>query len=423
MSVNTKEATSLLQSKQKIIVILLLIIVIILGLAIRLFHLMRTEIIPVDAKTFMWAAEWFLGRDSFHYYTNVPREPGWSMVLAIFFIPFPVDYDLLFIVARIVSTGFSVLNIPLTFAVSKRLAEEFDDAKGKENLIGLVASLFLAFNPIMIETASMGLREPLQGTLMLVWILLYFSKGLNKEFLIIGGFCTFFSVLIRLDTILLWTFLGMVLMYNEWSSSNNPEKRNVILKPLIVIFLAVVSFITWLSVSAVLFGDPFATSNHFLEDYFSHEFPTSEIPADLSLFSYFFEYHSMSEIAYSFVKGAASLASMYITYLGLFLGSILLISYGHFVYKGRLILPAFLTYSILFYAIFAHLWGYVGYWRLMSPYLGLCIIMVSVVLTKDLPSMEIKMSRGRRKTIPSMFILLALILIIIAYWMVVFMIA
>ncbi|MHA1863742.1 MAG: hypothetical protein ACTSWA_08225 [Candidatus Thorarchaeota archaeon] len=406
----------ILDFSNPLFIILVLGLLVIIGAVLRIYHLYRTPMIPNDALDLMRAAQWMLGRESIEVYSLVPREPGWAIILAIVFIPFPLDYTSLFEIARITSSLLSVIIIPLTYIAAKKIAQEFEAAENKEIQIGLLSALFVTFNPLLISSAIMGLREPLQAILFLLWIIIYQSKGISKEFMIYGGICVFFSVLVRLDTFLLFAFLTIVILYMEWSSDNQLDMRFqnliMILSPAI---FAIAAYIAWMIACAILFGDPFITSSTFVEGYYRQEFGAGEIPADLSLFTYLFKYHSISDLGIAFVRGSSMLIKNYLGHFDILLGSVLLISLGHFAYKGKFLLPAIFSYSVLFYSVFAHLWGYVGYWRLLTPYFAISLIMVTIVLVKDLPDFEFKTSQGSR-TIPSGVILTLLSLIILAIW-------
>ncbi len=407
---------NLITTHNRLFIMLVIGIISLVGTTFRFYHFIRTSLIPNDALDFIHAAQWILGRESIDHFATVPREPGWTIVLSICLIPFTVDYASLFEIARLTSILFSVLQIPLTYFVAKEIANQFDTAKGKQTTIGLLSATFVSLNPIMIEASGMGLREPLQGTLFLIWILVYYSKGIGRDFLIIGGFCSFYSVLVRLDTILLFTFLSLVVLYQEWNSGKLQENRLVnILLSLSPALIAIASYLLWASISFFLFGNPSATSDIFLDGYFRTEFPGVPLPEDLTLFTYLFQYHSLSDLVIAFVRGFSNLTKMYLQYLDIFLGSLLLLAFGYFSYKGKFVLPAFFLYSVSFYSLFAHFWGYTGFWRLLTPYIGISLIMITTILVKDLPDFEIKLGQ-RCIVVPSAIILAMLSLIILSFW-------
>ncbi len=363
---------------------IILCFVFLIGLLLRMFYIYFYSIDPVDALQYMNIAKYIIGNPEVTYYV-VPREPLFPLFLGVVYLIAPNTYT----TSRILTGIIGSASIILIYFIIKKYDENSVKKDTKVNL-ALFGAAFISFNPYLIRNDGAGLREPLYTFLLLLLIFtILLQKSVKKDVLLclISMLC----VLCKSEALLLLIGLSF-LLYHRNVVKNNLDKKSSLFESLSVLIGTLFGFVLWGTVSIFLFSDWFATSNYMASLYFVHEFNSVPL-GKITTFSYLFKYHSFMELSSAFLDGFFGTLWLYFDIFDLFVYAFFIIALLELVKNSDLFFLYVTLFSTIFIGIFASLYGWSGFRRILLPYSVLSVIYIPTTISNLMQSASLKFSK------------------------------
>jgi len=381
-----------------------------------LFIIVKTDIDTGDQSGYLEIAEYMFGVDGKSY--CVPREPFYPFTLGLVFLIFP---NTIF-TARVFTAVLGSINILIIFFVAKKYAAKFGMINNNEKF-GIVASLLVCFNDRLINYDGWALREPLYITLIL---LLFYSILIEKKIIkrLVFSITSFLLVLTKSESLLLLIGVSILIYFSENKLTNTEISPEIDKKATInvdenksikltrteenektskdgiknrfstyfkkinynfiyIIIGLVIGFCLWKLLSYLIFSNAFATSDWMASYYFRKEFAIQP-PENLSTFDYLFKYHSLKELIIAFFQGITGLLNRYLDIFNILSFPFFILSILRCLFKKDYLSFYWIIYPIIFFGVFAVLWGMGPYDRILLPYSMFGFITMPIFMHKFL---------------------------------------
>jgi len=269
---------------------LLLIVLLAFALRFRWLLLAVQSSMPLapDAEGYMAGASQLL-----HLSYRSPREPMLSVIAALFLSIFGVS-----IASFRLSTVFlGTMMVLLAYLIARRILGEH---------AGLLASLLVATNVLLIWNSIRGLREELFSCILLALVLLIISRDdrLTTRFSMIAGFLAIILCLTKLEGLIV---VFGISAYHVWRSKTYRGKIDWRFVAIVLISSFSAIFV-WFSFCAIVFNNPFETTTVQGTWWYHYEFGGDW--KRVSAFDYVFRYHTAEQILFLTARGIIRILRM-----------------------------------------------------------------------------------------------------------------
>ncbi|MFW9997921.1 MAG: hypothetical protein ACFFD4_38120 [Candidatus Odinarchaeota archaeon] len=377
----------------------------VLGLVLRLYSTLTTVVVVPDANGYIALAKTFKELRFSEY--QIPREPGFPLMLTLVFLFFPNDFT----TSRITTAITGAFVIPLTYIAANSL----QDRLKKENqstsiMISYIATLLVTINPYTVLTDGRGLREPLTGVLILLLLTFYFrlqTEPTSKNMILVTVLSTV-AISVKFEMLFITMALAILFLFYRFSHyglsrANWKEWLKYTAIPVIIF-----SFYLLLDMTTTILLDGLSISNDHASRYYEREFGTYK---SLTVLEYVFEYHSITQIISYIYHGIAESFTLYYYIFNLFGFALVVLGFFYLVDKNHFEIPVLITLSILPQAFFIHAWGWkADIWRLFLPYVPIACICIGFILIKVISDIKIQIYPNKY-VIVSRLILIAIALL------------
>ncbi len=343
----------------------LLILNVILGLSLRLYYLLTVEIIPVDALEFMNVTL------SLHYGTPYPiaREIGYPALLYVIFFFIPISFFKMRILTLIIGT----LNIILIYKFALIMTKYYN-IENKQDLIAIGSSFLYSTNVYAVRFDNSGVREPLVTLLLLLVLIIVFDyENIDLKRKVLVGLLYYYISITRSEFQYVGLLFALVLLWEGYQHNNSHQKSIAV----VIILSSIFGLLSWMLISALLLGDPNATSKFLVNQIIKRNSPGTESG---SFVWYIFEYRGIGSFVVIEIKGIINI----ILNLSLYLGSIgyILLIFGtvNLFRTQKFSLLLFYVSGAILNGFNAHEWNYIGTDRILLPYYTLLFVVASLSL-------------------------------------------
>lgn len=351
------------------------LLVTLLALAVRLRWLLLAAgtSLPLDADAvgYMQAA-----RDLIRLWTySSAREPLFPAVGALVMSVLGTSV----LAYRFTSVILGTLMVPLTYQVTHKTSGAS---------AGLIASLLVATDYLLVWNSIRGLREELFSCLLLtlVLLILWQDRELGVKGNVMTGILTAMLCLTKVEGVVVAVALGL---YCIWHSRVSQGKTSWKL-PAILLVSSLIAVLLWCTHSALVFGNPFEQFDGWASNWAGQEVGGQFVP--VSIFDYVFHYHTASQFFGFVVRGFDRVLSMSVEwgYLGW-------IGFGLFCIGFLCLLKT--QWAVVFHFVLLTSLVYVPHFgmplyqfepRLFWPYLPILYLMIAAasastyaILTRD----------------------------------------
>lgn len=269
------------------------LLVTLLAFAIRLMWLLLAVRTPLpldgDAIGYMQAATDLIR----HWNYSSAREPFFSVVAALFMSILGTTV----LAYRFTSVALGTLMVPLTYKVTRETSGA---------TAGLIASLLVATDYLLVWDSIRGLREELFSCLLLtlVLLILWQDRNLGVKDSVMTGILTAMLCLTKVEGFAVAVALGL---YCIWHSRVSQGKTSWKL-PATLLVSSLIAVLLWCAHSALVFGNPFEQFSGWAGNWAGQEVGGQFVP--VSIFDYIFRYHTASQFFGFVIRGFDRVLSM-----------------------------------------------------------------------------------------------------------------
>jgi len=243
-----------------------------------------------DANYYMASASELLDL-SYHSW----KEPMLPAIGALFLSVLGVS-----IAAFRFSTVFlGTMMVPLTYLIAR---------KTSGSSAGLLASFLTATNILLVYNSIRGLREELFSCILLAFVFLVVRHGgrLTAKASIISGLLAAILCLTKLEGLIV---VAGVSAYHIWWSKISQRKINWRFVA-VVLGSSIIAIFAWFSFCALVFNNPFETTNLVGTMWYWYEFESWSEGKHVTAFDYIFRYHTAEQILFLIARGAVRILRM-----------------------------------------------------------------------------------------------------------------